>query len=246
MPFFQPPKSGKAKRKTRAYLPQATHILETLLGNYQVHDNLDMEGEDTSTPKDTPTTKGRRTQKLQQGSRVEQPDIGVLLQRQAPSKMAAAEASPAPTLPTPPTQSPALRTEREQNTMLPALKDTEDHTLVTKQDLQQWMKELQDILTADIGTLKADVRQTAERVNAVEENILKLNNGVSHLTDTLHTLKAAHQALAVQVSTQGDRLRRNHIKLRGVPTAITSAELPHFLRRLMSTILSPSASRKYL
>ncbi|CAH2292072.1 Hypothetical predicted protein [Pelobates cultripes] len=129
----------------------------------------------------------------------------------------------APMRPVQPAQAPAMQTEGSLSKTLPALTEIGEHNLATKQDLQRWMHELQDLIAKDISTIKAEVRQNTDRVHAVEESVSTIGNEITHLKETLYTMQTAHQALAVQVSTQGDHLRRNHIKLREAPAAITQA-----------------------
>ncbi|CAH2282861.1 Hypothetical predicted protein [Pelobates cultripes] len=127
-----------------------------------MYDDPDTEGDNVWTPSDTSTAIRRHTQKLQSGSSTEQPDIRVLLQRQATPKMATAKALTAPMRPSPQVHSLAQQAEGEHDTMLSAIRVTRDNTLATKQDFQQWMQELQKMLHADIGTRKTDVCQTTE------------------------------------------------------------------------------------
>ncbi|CAH2223558.1 Hypothetical predicted protein [Pelobates cultripes] len=118
MPFFQAPKTGKAKRKTRAYCQPTLHTLETFLGGYRGYNELRAEGENTTTPVDTPATMTRRSQKGQQSSPAEQPDIGELLQRKVPPKMPAEETSSALTRPIPTAQPQAVPvTETQPKTL---------------------------------------------------------------------------------------------------------------------------------
>ncbi|CAH2311005.1 Hypothetical predicted protein [Pelobates cultripes] len=238
MPFFQPPKTGKAKRKIKAYYQPTLRSLETLLRDYRGYCDTRAEGESIAATAETPMTMKCRTQKGQQNSPAEQRDVGEMLRRQTQPKMAAEEAPSAPMRPVQPAQAPATQTEGSLSKTLPALTEIGEHNLATKQDLQRWMHKLQDLIAKDIGTIKADVRQNTDRVHAVEESVSTIGNEITHIKETLYTM------LAVQVSTQGDHLRRNHIKLRGVPAAITQAEQPHFLRRLLATILPPAAARK--
>ncbi|CAH2246137.1 Hypothetical predicted protein, partial [Pelobates cultripes] len=98
----------------------------------------------------------RRTQKGQQNSPAEQRDVGEMLRRQTQPKMATEEAPFAPIRPTQLAQTPATQTEGPLSNTLPALTEIVEHNLATKQDLQRWMHELQDLIAKDIGTIKAE------------------------------------------------------------------------------------------
>ncbi|CAH2306821.1 Hypothetical predicted protein, partial [Pelobates cultripes] len=88
MPFFQPQKSGKVKRRLKAYPSPTISGLEDFLGGVYSRGEHTLSSDPLPTHNDTPTNMGRRMQKAQSGHPAEQPDIGALLQRQAQSKMA--------------------------------------------------------------------------------------------------------------------------------------------------------------
>ncbi|CAH2285223.1 Hypothetical predicted protein [Pelobates cultripes] len=79
MPFFQPPKTGKARRKIKAYYQPTLRSLETLLGDYREYCDTRAEGENIAATAETPITMKRRTQKGQQNSPAEQRDVGEML-----------------------------------------------------------------------------------------------------------------------------------------------------------------------
>ncbi|CAH2300481.1 Hypothetical predicted protein [Pelobates cultripes] len=97
MPFFQSPKTGRPKRKSRAYLPAAYRDLDFLPSGTPEQRGPELTKRPTSPGNKTPVNMGRRTQKP--GPSAEHSDIGAMLQRQAPPKMATAEA---PVTPSPP------------------------------------------------------------------------------------------------------------------------------------------------
>ncbi|CAH2274061.1 Hypothetical predicted protein [Pelobates cultripes] len=82
MPFFQSPKTGKAKRKIKAYYQPTLRSLETFLGGYRGYNETRAEGTSTAASAETPTTMKRHTQKGQQNLPAEQPDIGEMLHSQ--------------------------------------------------------------------------------------------------------------------------------------------------------------------
>ncbi|CAH2295351.1 Hypothetical predicted protein [Pelobates cultripes] len=69
MPFFRPPKTGKAKRKIKAYYQPTLRSLETFLGGYRGYNETRAEGENTAASAETPTTMKHHTQRGQQSKR---------------------------------------------------------------------------------------------------------------------------------------------------------------------------------
>ncbi|CAH2326175.1 Hypothetical predicted protein [Pelobates cultripes] len=91
MPFFQPPKLGKSKCSSGAYKAPAYISWDTLLGGAVLTRADEIPPQPPQSPTANPVDMRRKQQKPSHGDVQDSRDISTMLQKSAPSKMAAGE-----------------------------------------------------------------------------------------------------------------------------------------------------------
>ncbi|CAH2297167.1 Hypothetical predicted protein [Pelobates cultripes] len=224
MPFVYAARVNRRKRRPAAYKPAAALDWSALLGRLEQPGDPEVEDLPTALPT-TQVAMDRRSQtpslETPSGSR----DIGTMLQQQRPpAKMAGTAEHDTIQVPKDPIL-PDLSPERPQTPMgIP-----DGSAPVTQRDFQHLIGEIKNLLATSIAAIKTDVKAIADRVQSTEQDVSGIKLGLATLQDSVLALQAQQQALSLHYIALNDRTRRNHIKIRGVPDAITSDDLPHYL-----------------
>ncbi|CAH2322158.1 Hypothetical predicted protein [Pelobates cultripes] len=211
---------------------QEAAAIDARHGTYLLKDPAELDG----------YTMGRRSQKPPSTAGRGTQDIGDMLQRPMAPKMA-----------TPAERTPASPDEGEQHgagleistapQATESLAGQDTQTLATKQDIADLLMEMRRMHAADINLIKTEMQAMTARTRATEEDILDLQREVREIKDTCYHMQAAQSTLITRLDQTEDRNRRANLKLRGIPDTIDSSELPHYLRRLIATLLPPAQAK---
>ncbi|CAH2321832.1 Hypothetical predicted protein [Pelobates cultripes] len=144
----------------------------------------------------------------------------------------------------PPTNAHITGDAEAPTTFLEALSEQDPHVPATKQDIANLLRELQQMSAADIDRVRTDVKAVEARTQATENTVLELQREVRDLRDKINILQHSHTSPTQRVDISEYRNRLPNIKVGGVPDSISQAELPHYLRRLVETILTHSQDNK--
>ncbi|CAH2274506.1 Hypothetical predicted protein [Pelobates cultripes] len=167
-----------------------------------------------------PAEMGLKSQRVLAGACTDTRDIGAMLQRQSSHKMAA--------VPDQDTNSTCSEKVPEEST------DPDALTPATKLDRSKLLLELKQMLAADMDLVRTELQAV---VQASEEEILDVRQEVKGLKEMVLQLQSSHAILLTKLDIAKDRSCRANIKIRGVPDTISPAELPHYIRRLLTTLL---------
>ncbi|CAH2315132.1 Hypothetical predicted protein [Pelobates cultripes] len=113
----------------------------------------------------------------------------------------------------------------------------------TKGDIKALLTNIRAFFNADLNIMCEDITVVTARLQANEDAITSLAQKQESTNEHLLQLQASHKSMQVRLDTQDDARRRNNLKIRGIAESVTDQELPHFLRRLWTTLL-PQRSAK--
>ncbi|CAH2273798.1 Hypothetical predicted protein [Pelobates cultripes] len=102
------------------------------------------------------------------------------------------------------------------------------------------------LFDADIALVKTEVQAFTDCIQATEEVVNDLKQGLAVLGDTVQQMHTSHSFLTHRLDALDDRSRRPNIKICGVSDAVSTEELPHFIRRLIATALPAKQDKMIL
>lgn len=98
-------------------------------------------------------------------------------------------------------------------------------------------------LTTTLSSQKAIIDEIGGRVDHVETKMAEFSEAHNGLVDAHSKLEDDFQTLSAKVADIEDRNRRNNIKIRGIPEAISNSELIPYIQQMMTTLLKPTSKR---
>ncbi|CAH2246063.1 Hypothetical predicted protein [Pelobates cultripes] len=237
MPFIFPQTGRKTQRKSGAY-----HELRGIRTMLQIPEPTETPTYSPwfqyTQPQQNPDTMGRRSQKP--GACKDTQDISAMLQRPAAAKLAAepectdgsdcSEGPPGEQLE--PSCTQALQTEPARG---------KDLTPATRQDIAELLLEMRQLHAADLELLKTDLTAVTARTQASEEAILDLRQEAQGFKESIIQLQSSQANLTNRADIAEDRHRQVNIK---IPDSVGITELPHYLRRLTTSLLPHTKAKK--
>ncbi|CAH2219837.1 Hypothetical predicted protein [Pelobates cultripes] len=103
---------------------------------------------------------------------------------------------------------------------------------------------MRQLHAADLELLKTEFTAVTAHTQASEEDILDLRQEVQGLKESILQLQSSQANLTSRADTAEDRHRQVNIKIRGIPDSIGITELPHYLRRLTTSLLPHIQAKK--
>ncbi|CAH2325040.1 Hypothetical predicted protein [Pelobates cultripes] len=101
--------------------------------------------------------------------------------------------------------------------------DEDNDTPTTKRDIKSLLKNICSLFQADLAIVWEDMHSLTGRT---------LQTKQAALQEVQDKTIQAQQGMVAKLTDQEDKIRRNNIKLKGVPEEVAMAELPQYLRRL--------------
>ncbi|CAH2277658.1 Hypothetical predicted protein, partial [Pelobates cultripes] len=129
---------------------------------------------------------------------------------------------------------------------LPAAKYSKpgaDSSPVTTSVVKALLAELQKNILADITAIRSDLQGLTGHIGALERTSQTSTQHIAMLHQAVSDLQQQNLLHERRFAALEDTWRRNNLKIRGVLEDICETELPHFLRRILSTLL-PSRQMK--
>lgn len=111
-----------------------------------------------------------------------------------------------------------------------------------QQLFQTFRQQLQSDFKSMISELKTDIQSLISRTDHTEKKMSEFAKSHNTLIDSHSALEEEVSRLAAKVLDLEDRSRRNNIRIRGIPEAVSPQELRSFLTDLMALVLPTCTS----
>ncbi|CAH2275691.1 Hypothetical predicted protein [Pelobates cultripes] len=114
---------------------------------------------------------------------------------------------------------------------------------VTMEAIGALMADHHKKIADDVVLLREDIKGITNRLGAVEATSTNHTSQIADLLAAIRDMQQKTRQHEQQLAAHEDKSRRNNIKLRGVADSVPEAELPHFIRRLLTELLNPKAAK---
>ncbi|CAH2295828.1 Hypothetical predicted protein [Pelobates cultripes] len=88
------------------------------------------------------------------------------------------------------------------------------------------------------------VQAITELIKLTEGDLMAVQTRLTNMDNSMQLLHAQQQTVTHKLTVMEDLQRRTHIKTWGIPTLVMAEELPHYIRRLLATILPHPVAKK--
>ncbi|CAH2324686.1 Hypothetical predicted protein [Pelobates cultripes] len=98
-------------------------------------------------------------------------------------------------------------------------------------------------IVADVALLREDLKLITVRLGAVDGTTNSHTTQIAELQAAVQSLKQQTLLHEQQLASQEDNYRRNNLKITGIADSVPEAELPHLVRRLLTTLVTPKTAK---
>ncbi|XP_063295380.1 uncharacterized protein LOC134582656 [Pelobates fuscus] len=114
---------------------------------------------------------------------------------------------------------------------------------VTAAQLKDMLAELRTNIAADMADFKTAVEKATSRITLLEATTSTQDSRLTVVENQIAEISKLQLLTTDRMDAMEDQKRRYNLKLRGVPDSIDLADLPHYIRRLFSTLLPPKQAK---
>ncbi|CAH2306844.1 Hypothetical predicted protein [Pelobates cultripes] len=105
---------------------------------------------------------------------------------------------------------------------------------------------MKTLFAADIALVRKDLGVITARLQSLEDSGDTAHCGQDAQQSELDKLKQANLLMEGRIAVLEDSKRQRNLKIWSVPEDATDSEIPHYLRRLLSSVLTPSKAKAIL
>ncbi|CAH2247702.1 Hypothetical predicted protein [Pelobates cultripes] len=110
---------------------------------------------------------------------------------------------------------------------------------VTEDRLKALLDDLRRHIAAEINSFKEEIHGVSVRLHDTEISTAAHEAHINSLETELTKTKNDLTQTQHQVAAMEDRRRWNNVKIKGLSESVTMAEIPHLIRRLLSSLFAP-------